>query len=129
MHSDNSLRANISLTVVILAGAVMLTSGLAVLSNSMDVSLSTKAYLNNTLVEMRATSCIEEAMYRITKDVSYVGQLTIPFTGGSCEVTVTNEPVGASIKKLVVTTTVSGYRSQRTVYGHTDTTPYSLTNQ
>jgi hypothetical protein len=124
-----SVKANIALTTVILAGAILITTGIAVLYNAMDISIATKSYLSRTTVETKLTSCIEEGMFRIVKSLSYTGNYSVTFADGTCTGTVTIDPTVPTKRHIIVTATyLGGYTLQREKLVDTTTSPYTLTN-
>lgn len=123
------VKGNIALTTVILAGAILITTGVAVLYNAMDISIATKSYVSHTAVEAKLNSCIEEGMYRIVKAVSYTGTYTVTFADGSCSGTVTVDPVISSKRRISVSATyLGGYTLTRVKVVDTTTSPFSLSN-
>lgn len=131
MHLDKNLfktkfKGNISLTTVILVGALLIVSGMAVLSNAMDISLSTKSYLNRSMVDLRVLTCIDEGMYRLAQNVTYTGSFTVTYPDGSCEVTVST--VNATTKTITSTGIYGSYRATRTKQVNTAVTPMVLSN-
>jgi hypothetical protein len=128
MISDR-LRGSIALTSVILAGAVLITSGMAVLFNAMDITIATKSYVSRSFVESKITSCIEEALYRINTNVLYTGSFTVTFADGSCQGNVTIDGSAPTKRFVSVTGTYLGeYILSRTKIVDTSTSPFTLSN-
>lgn len=131
MHSDKQkkrIRGNISLTTVILVGALLIVSGMAVLSNAMDIALSTKSYVNRQFAELRTVSCIEEGMRQLTRNASFTGTRSIAFSDGNCEVIVSNLDGEPNRKMMVITSDYNGNVVTRTKFVKTDVSPMELEN-
>ncbi|MCC7303864.1 hypothetical protein IT418_00380 [bacterium] len=120
------IEGNISLTTVILVGALLIVSGMAVLSNAMDISLSTKSYLNRSMTDLRALTCIDEGMYRLAQNVTYTGNFTVTFPDGSCQVTVAT--VNATTKSITTTATYGQFSVTRVKQVNIAVTPMLLSN-
>jgi hypothetical protein len=129
MILGNKLKASIALTAVILAGAIMITSGIAVLYSAMDVTIATKSYVSRSFIESKVTSCIEEALYRINTNISYVGNYTVTFEDGTCTGTVAVDALVPTKRTINVVATYSdGYTLTRTMIVDTTTSPMTLSN-
>ncbi len=128
MRSGSRLSANISLTTVILVGALLIVSSMAVLSNAIDVTMSTKSYFNRQMADTRVSTCIEEGMYKLTKVPTYVGTLTVTYIDGSCQVAISNNSGNINMKNMIVTAVYQGFTVTRTKYVTTNTTPMTLSN-
>lgn len=123
------LRGNVSLTTVIVVGALLIVSGMGLLANSIDIALSTKAYFNQTLADLRVTSCIEEGMFKITKDVAFTGTVSVTYTDGNCETVISNVGGNTSKKRLLITSTVGDYSVTREKFADTTVSPMILLNE
>lgn len=123
---ETKINGNISLTTVILVGALLIVSGMAVLSNAMDISLSTKSYLNRSMVDLRVITCIDEGMYRLAQNVTYTGSFTVTYPNGSCQVTVAI--VNATTKSITSTGIYGSYQATRTKQVNTSVSPMTLSN-
>jgi hypothetical protein len=122
------LQGNISLTTVILVGALLIISGMAVLGNAIDVAMSTKSYFNRNIAEIRLVTCIEESMYKFTKNPNYTGTFSVTYSDGSCQATVTDIGGDPTKKNLALSATVNSFTVTRTKKADTTTSPMSITN-
>lgn len=122
------LRGNISLTTVIIVGALLIVSGMAVLSNAIDVSMSTKSYFNRIIGDMRVAACLEEGMYKISRTPTFVGTVSLTYPDGSCQVVVDNIGGDPTKKSLAVTGVFGEFTVTRTKKADTTTSPIGLSN-
>lgn len=122
------LKANISLTTVILVGALLIVSGMAVLSNAIDVAMSTKSYFNKAMADIRVSTCIEEGMYKLTKLSTFTGTVSVTYSDGNCQVVISNIGGDPTKKNLQVTAVYGQFTVTRTKKGDTATTPMSISN-
>lgn len=125
---QKKVAGNISLTTVIMVGAILIVSGMAVLSNAIDISMSTKSYFNRTMADIRISSCIDEGMYRLTKQPTYTGTVSVTYTDGTCQVVITNIGGDVTKKNLAVTATFSNFTATRVKKADTTTSPISMSN-
>jgi hypothetical protein len=123
------LPANIALTTVILAGAMLIASGMGILYSAIDISIASKSLITRSQVESKMTSCIEESLRKITRNPNYVGSFSVSFTDGSCTGTVAIDPITSTKRNLTINATyLGGYTLTRTKVVDTSTSPYTLTN-
>lgn len=125
---QEKVAGNISLTTVILVGAILIVSGMAVLSNAIDIAMSTKSYFNRNMADLRASTCIDEGMYKIAKQSTYTGTTTVNYADGNCVVVITNIGGDPTKKNLAITARYGLFTVTRTKRADTATTPISITN-
>jgi len=96
----------IALTTLILITAILLFSGITLLLTSIDLSTSTEGFANNAIARIYMTTCLEEAMQRLNKDITYQGTINMTFVDGSCQsiTSATEDPT----KKSIAIVSVSG---------------------
>ncbi len=123
-----TFKANISLTLVLITGAVLLVSGLTLLYVAMDSARISKDNYNYNLAQINSKSCFEEALHQIKLDNSYVGTLVIPFEQGSCTVLTSNDPLNVNYKILSIESEVNGYFKDTLNTVDISTSPYSTVN-
>lgn len=79
------LDGNIALTTVLIFSALLVVSGIAILSQAIDFALSASSYSNQIYAENRAISCLEEAIYQFDRNNS-LPSVSIDYgSGDSCE--------------------------------------------
>ena len=127
-HAKNRVKGSISLTTVILAGAILIVTGMAVLTNAIDIAMSTKSYFGKTVAETRIPSCVEESLLSISKLTTFTGTVTVPYTDGNCTSIVTNVVGDPTKKLLTITATYGEYSAKRVKKVDTTTSPMTLSN-
>ena len=123
-----TFKANISLTLVLITGAVLLVSGLTLLYVAMDSARISKDNFNSNIALINAKSCFEEALHQIKLNSTYVGTLEIPFEQGSCTVITSNDPGNVNYKILAIESEANGYIKQTLNTVDISTSPYSTIN-
>ena len=123
-----TFKANISLTLVLITGAVLLVSGLTLLYVSMDSARISMDSYNYNLAIINSKSCFEEALHQIKLDSSYTGTLELTFDMGTCSVITSNDPMNPNYKILAIESDVNGYTKQITNTVDISTSPYSTIN-
>ncbi|PIY16829.1 hypothetical protein CO112_02200 [Candidatus Dojkabacteria bacterium CG_4_9_14_3_um_filter_150_Dojkabacteria_WS6_41_13] len=121
-------KGNISLTTVILVGALLIVSGMAVLSNAIDIAMSTKSYFNRTMTDIRTSTCIEEGMRKLVKLSSYTGTVSVTYPDGSCQVVIADVVGDPTHKTMAITTTYNEYTLLRNKKVNITTNPMSVSN-
>ncbi|MFZ6021984.1 MAG: hypothetical protein ACOYT9_00755 [Patescibacteria group bacterium] len=129
LFGKKRITGNVSLTTVIVVGALLIVSGMGLLANAIDVAMSTKSYFNQSLAGLQITSCVEEGMYKITKDVAFTGTVTVNYSDGNCQVVISNVGGNTSKKRLLVTAVVGDYTVTREKFADTTTSPMILLNE
>jgi type II secretory pathway pseudopilin PulG len=115
----------IALTTLLVVTAILLFSGLTLLITSSDLTQSVARSSRALLAEVYAKSCLEEAMYKISRDSNYTGTVTNSFSDGNCQAAVTNG--GSSSTKNIALTANSGtYNYSRSYVADSSTNPLSL---
>jgi hypothetical protein len=122
------LRGNISLTTVIIVGALLIVSGMAVLANAIDVSMSTKSYFNRTMGDIRVAACLEEGMYKLSRTPTFVGTVSLTYPDGSCQVVIDTIGGDPTKKSLAVTGVFGEFTVTRSKKADTTTSPMTLSN-
>jgi len=122
------LQGNISLTTVIIVGTLLIVSGMAVLSNAIDVSMSTKSYFNRIVTDIRVAACLEEGMYKISRTPAFVGTVSLIYPDGSCQVVIDNIGGDVTKKSLLVTGVYGEFTVSRSKKADTTTNPMTLSN-
>jgi hypothetical protein len=121
------LKANVSLTTVIVTSAVLLVSTITVMLSIMDMSKSSKNNYNYEMNTLRAVSCIEESMNRIKYNPNFTGTVTIAFGDGTCEsvVSLDSDP---NIRNLSITSQYNGYYYQVNKKADISQSPFYIFN-
>jgi hypothetical protein len=103
------LKANVSLTTVLVTSAIIILGSITVILNVVDMSRNSKNNMMYELNSMRSDSCIEESMHRIKYNPSFTGTVTITFEDGNCQSVVSIDPVDPNIRILALTAQIDDY--------------------
>ncbi len=122
------LKANIALTSVLLAGAVLVVTGIAILYNAIDVTIVSKNFVSRQFAELKIASCVEESMNRLVKNSSFLGNFTLTFDEGSCTAVITNIDGQPNLRSLQITAVSGEYTVRRSKRVDISTSPLTLTN-
>lgn len=130
MHSDKfRVKGNVTLTTVIIAGAILITAGLTVLVNAVDITFSSKSYQERVLSEIALTACFEEGMSHISRLSTYTGTVSIILPDNrTCDIVITNDISNPTLKNLSITATSADFLVTRTKKVDVSTSPFTLIN-
>ena len=117
---------SITLTTVLIVGAILIASGVSLILTSIDLGYASKDYFNGNLANIRTTTCMEESFYKLRKDTAFTGTISFNYSDGSCSVNIQNDPVNSQIKILNLTAILSNYNSSKTIKVDTSTNPFSI---
>ena len=126
MRKEKKLKANVSLILVLIITAVLISSGMIVLFSSMDLSNSTKDSFNLYLNEMRTRSCLEEGLNRLKNNQVYTGIVSISYTDGNCTVEISNDLSNPSIRIFLINSTIGTYNYSITKKIDISTDPFTI---
>lgn len=121
------LNASVSLTTVIVTSTVLLLVGLAYLLQAIDLANASKDAVNYELNLMRSRSCIEEGLNKIKYNPDFVGNASIPYSDGSCTVTVALTG-DTNIKNLTIVSEINGYFYTSVKLVDISARPFTITN-
>lgn len=79
-------KSYITLLSVIIVGTIAMSIGISLILISVDSAKTTMAYESGKRAEYLARACVETALGKLWDDINYVGNETINFTGGSCQI-------------------------------------------
>lgn len=121
-------RGNIALTTVILVSALLVVSGMAVLTNAIDIAMSTKSYFNRVVTEVHTSTCVEEGMRKLVQLPTFTGSVTVTYPEGNCQVAIADVVGFPTQKTMVITTVFREYSITRTKKVDTSTSPMTVSN-
>lgn len=104
----NKNKANISLTTVLVIGAMLFLSSIVLLVSSLDLLSSTKAYSNHKIAQINASTCLEEAMVKIKSNPSFTGSASLAVNNGTCEYNIINYLGNPTQKAIYLTGGLNG---------------------
>lgn len=128
MSFKKKLKANVSLTTVLVAGAILLLSGITILYTSMDLSRITNDNMNYQLAQLRSTSCLEEALHKIKINLYYVGNVDINFSDGNCVGVISIDELDSNKRIVEIESTVNDYYFRINKIIDISSSPFSITN-
>jgi hypothetical protein len=123
-----SLKANITLTTVVVIGAILLISGTALLFMTIDLSIAAKSYVNSGYAEVNSISCLEESLNRLKQSSTYTGTLSVTYNGSNCQSTITDDPVYGNIKHISIISYYGEYQYAKNKRVDISTDPDTLMN-
>lgn len=126
MINTNKLKGNVSLILVLIITAVLISAGMVVLMSSMDLSNSTKDSFNLYLNEMRTRSCLEEGLNRLKNNQSYIGQVSISYTNGLCTVDISTDISNPLVKIFLINSSVDNYNYSISKKVDISTDPFTI---
>lgn len=104
-HAKNG---SISLTTVLIVGSMLLLSSIVLLTSSLDLLYSTKAYTDHKSAQINSSSCLEEAMAKIKSNPTFTGIANISINKGSCSYNITDYQSNPLLKSITLTGTLNG---------------------
>ena len=110
MIMKKNLKANVSLTTVLIITTLLLLGGIAVVFTTMDLATSTKSSNNKIINDLQAQSCIEEGLYKLRNNSAFIGQVTVPFVNGVCVVNISVDAQNANQRVFSITSTSNEYQ-------------------
>jgi len=120
-------KGNVSLTLVIVFTAVLISMGITLILTTVDYTFNSKVFNSNTVSKAKARSCIEDAISRIKANTSFTGSFTITFSDGNCTANVSNSP-SPGIKNISVTGNYDSITYTETKKLDTNQLPFILSN-
>jgi hypothetical protein len=117
---------SITLTTVLVVGAILLASGVSLILTTIDLGSASKNYFNANLANIRSTTCLEEGFYKLRKDTTFTGNINFSYSDGNCSVSIQNDAQNSQTKILSISSTLSSYNSTRTVRVDTSANPFSI---
>lgn len=107
-------KGSIALTTVLMVSAILLASGLTLILTSIDLSFASKNFNSYQLSKIRSKTCLEESLYKISKNPSYTGTVSYTYSDGSCTAIITNDLVISTTKIVSINTTLNVYNYSET---------------
>jgi hypothetical protein len=123
----NKEKGSIALTSVILLSSILLLAGISLILATIDITTATTGFYNLNTARNQARGCIEESLYKISRNSAYTGSFSVTYATGSCSTTVTNDSP-TTTKILTTTSTVGVYNLTIVKKVDTLTVPFAITN-
>lgn len=124
---NSKKKGNVSLSLVLVFTAVLITMGINLILTSIDFSFNSKAYIGNSTARTLSRTCIEEAASKVKSNSSYTGTFSLTLANGSCSATITNSGV-AGVKSIASSSTYDVYTFSETKKLDTNTSPFTISN-
>lgn len=120
-------KATITLTTVLIITVVLLYSGIALLYAVIDLRRANQVNFEHTLAQLRFQNCLEESLYKLTKNLSYTGNFTITFSDGECSSTVATT-ANVNIKSINILSTYKQVGYNKITSVDISSAPPTITN-
>lgn len=127
MMKGKQLKGSIALTTVLIATSVLMILGMALLSNTIDLTNTGKAYSNEYVLDTLQQSALEEGLYELVADNTYIGNFSYQVNGNTCNIGISNTLL-PQIKEVAVECTYDGYTGRMTKKVDTSSSPYTISN-
>lgn len=126
-HLFKQKKGNISLTLVIILAAILISMGISLTLTSVDHAYMSRSFYLQTINKTISRSCVEDGINRIKKDPNYTGSFTITLSDGNCIAEITNTPT-PGVKKISVTSNYNEFVHNEEKYLDTNTVPFQVLN-
>jgi len=127
MKRKTKTKGNISLTLVLIFTAVLISIGINLILTSIDLSFNSKAFISAATNRSIARSCIEDAASKIKMNNTYTGVFTITMSNGSCTATIANSAT-SGVKIISVSSVYDSYNYSEIKKLDTNTSPFTISN-
>lgn len=121
-----NLKGTVSLTTVLLIGAMIVAGSTVLVLTTVDLSRSTQRFEYGTEVKTESRTCLEEAMYKLLRDPGYVGEVVYTNTDFSCVGVLSNVEGQPNQRSLTVTGRIEDYQSVQTYVIDISTEPFTI---
>jgi hypothetical protein len=121
-------KANISLTTVIVVGAVLFLIGATLMVSTLDLLSATKGFAGMQISQVNARSCLEESLAKIKTNPAYTGTNSVTLATGTCSFSITNYQNNVTQKLIVLTGQYNGTKYQMTKLADISQSPYQISN-
>ncbi len=119
----------IALTTVLIILPLLLLTGIDSVYKNITLLLTGKMTYDHNILEINAETCLEESVYKIKKNRTYAGVLTITQTEWSCTATISDKSGEAGVKLIEITASDKG-DNVVTIFKqlNTNTDPFGISN-
>ena len=104
----NKQNSSISLTTVLIIGAMLLLSSIVLINSSLDLLSSTKAYSDHKIAQFNTDTCFEEAMIKIKANPSFTGEAQVAVNNGTCNYNIANYQGNSTQKAIYLIGSLNG---------------------
>lgn len=102
-------RGVIALTTFVLISAILLVAGSTLILTNIDLSKTSKDFLNKNLARIHSYSCLEETLYKISNNSGFTGQIDFTFTNGNCSAIISVNSLNPLHRDVDLAGIYSGY--------------------
>jgi len=120
------MKGSIALTTVLLIGVMITAGSIVLVLTTVDLSRSTKQVESGQRVKEESRTCLEEAMYKLTRVPTYLGEVSYTNTDFYCTATVAEVPGQPNQRAIAVNGVFGEYISGQTYTVDLSTEPYQL---
>lgn len=123
----NHIKGYIALTMILILVPALVLTGITLMSSNINLLVSSKSITNISLLKVKSTTCLEEALFRLNRNPALSGELTYNFSSDLCIVNITNE-TDPNIRKLTIEISDSGYTYHLEKYVDISQNPFIVSN-
>lgn len=121
------LRGNIALLTVLTLVVLLVSIGASLVISSTDYLISGRDFTERLSLDLMTRTCLEEGMYHLKTNKSYVGTFTYTEETNSCTIVIAQEGLDPNHKRIEINTLRGEYALDSTFYVDVSTKPYQIT--
>jgi hypothetical protein len=123
------MRGYVALTTVLVMLPLLLLTGITSLYGNISTLIVGKMNYDYEILRSNSETCLEEAVYRIRRGETYVGEFDVSMDNWICNVTVTNKDGFPGIKIIhILATDDNGISLKNDTELNTNTDPFEISN-
>ena len=121
-------RGTIALITVLIVSSMLLSTGVAIVLSSIDLTLSASNINGKLAAEGLIRTCLEESMMKLKYDPAYTGNVNYNNGQGSCTAVISDN-ANPDYKDVSVTTDAQGYVMNSNYTADISQNPFELVKQ
>ncbi len=123
------MKGYVALTTVLVMLPLLLLTGITSLYGNISTLIVGKMNYDYEILRSNSETCLEEAVYRIRRGETYVGEFDVSMDNWICNVTVTNKDGFPGIKIIhILATDDNGISLKNDTELNTNTDPFEISN-
>ncbi len=116
----------VALTTVLIISAILLIGGVTVILSGIDLTISTKNFETNRILQGVERTCLEESLNRVKSSSSFTGNITFTEAPTTCTASVSNDPLHVNFKVIAVTSSKGSYTINHTYTVDISQSPFEI---
>ncbi len=124
---SHKIKGYIALTMILILVPALVLTGITLMSSNINLLVSSKSIVNNSLLRVKTTTCLEEALFRLNRNPALTGEMTVNLADDQCIVNITND-VDPNIRNITINIESSGYFYQLDKYVDISQNPFIVSN-